>query len=73
MALKWQSGYVRLPFSADIVLVAVTGYRPAEDRQRMQEAGFDHYLVKPADFEKLRASLGGSREEGDVMPTKCVE
>jgi CheY-like chemotaxis protein len=45
------------PLLHDIVLVAVTGYRPAEDRQRMQEAGFDHYLVKPADFEKLRQIL----------------
>ncbi len=45
------------PILHDIVLVAVTGYRQAEDRQRMQEAGFDHYLVKPADFEKLRQIL----------------
>ncbi|MGO8749899.1 MAG: ATP-binding protein [Thermoguttaceae bacterium] len=45
------------PHLHDIVLVAVTGYRQAADRQRMQEAGFDHYLVKPADFEKLRQIL----------------
>jgi PAS domain S-box-containing protein len=45
------------PLLHDIVLVAVTGYRPETDRQRMQEAGFDHYLVKPADFEKVREIL----------------
>ena len=41
----------------DIVLVAMTGYGQAADRQRMQEAGFDHYLVKPADFEHVRQIL----------------
>ena len=45
------------PLLRDIVLVAVTGYRQAADRQRVLEAGFDHYLVKPADFEKVRQIL----------------
>jgi CheY-like chemotaxis protein len=52
----------------DIVLVAVTGYRPAEDRQRMQKAGFDHYLVKPADFEKLRQILAVVTEKTTSRP-----
>jgi PAS domain S-box-containing protein len=51
------------PLLHDIVLVAVTGYRPAADRQRMQEAGFDHYLVKPADFEKVREILAAVTEK----------
>lgn len=29
------------------VLVALTGYGRAEDRQRAAQAGFDHFLVKP--------------------------
>jgi len=45
------------PLLHDIVLVAMTGYGQAAGRQRMQEAGFDHYLVKPADFEKVRQIL----------------
>jgi len=45
------------PLLRDIVLVAVTGYRQAADRQRVLEAGFDHYLVKPADFKKVRQIL----------------
>ena len=45
------------PLLHDIVLVAMTGYGQESDRQRMQEAGFDHYLVKPADFEKVRQIL----------------
>jgi signal transduction histidine kinase/CheY-like chemotaxis protein len=38
------------PGSHNIVLVAMTGYGQATDRIRAQEAGFDHHLVKPADF-----------------------
>ena len=45
------------PALNDLVLVAVTGYGQDSDRQRSQEAGFDHHLVKPADFEKLRQIL----------------
>jgi CheY-like chemotaxis protein len=41
----------------DIVLVAVTGHRQAAERKRIQEAGFHHYLVKPADFDKVREIL----------------
>ncbi len=38
----------------EIVLVAVTGYGQDSDRLRSKEAGFDHHLVKPADFNQLR-------------------
>ena len=51
------------PLLRDIVLVAVTGYRQATDRQRVLEAGFDHYLVKPADFEKVRQILAEVTEK----------
>ncbi len=42
---------------ANVVLVAMTGYGEAVARQRSREAGFDHHLVKPADFEKVEAIL----------------
>ena len=51
------------PLLRDIVLVAVTGYRQAADRQRVLEAGFDHYLVKPADFKKVRQILAEVTEK----------
>ena len=41
----------------DIVLVAVTGYGNETDRQRSQESGFDHHLVKPADFKTIQQIL----------------
>ena len=51
------------PLLHDIVLVAMTGYGQAAGRQRMQEAGFDHYLVKPADFEKVQQILTSVSEK----------
>jgi len=41
----------------NIVLVALTGYGHESDRQRSREAGFDHHLVKPADFEAIEEIL----------------
>jgi PAS domain S-box-containing protein len=37
--------------------IALTGYGSAADRQRGAEAGFDHYLVKPADLDELARLL----------------
>ena len=39
------------------VLVALTGWGQDEDRRRTVEAGFDHHLVKPVDFDALKALL----------------
>ena len=41
------------PALQNVVLVAMTGYGRESDRQRSQEAGFDHHLVKPGDFGKV--------------------
>lgn len=40
-----------------VTLVALTGYGQAADRQRSHEAGFDHHLVKPADFDAVEKIL----------------
>jgi CheY-like chemotaxis protein/two-component sensor histidine kinase len=53
------------PLLRDIVLVAITGYGQESDRQRSQEAGFDHHLVKPADFEKMRQILAAVSEKAN--------
>ena len=39
------------------LLIAMTGYASAEDRQNAMEAGFDEHVVKPVDLRKLRAWL----------------
>jgi CheY-like chemotaxis protein len=45
------------PTLTNVVLVALTGYGQETNRQRSQEAGFDHHLVKPADFQKVQQIL----------------
>jgi CheY-like chemotaxis protein len=47
------------PWGKDIVLVALTGWGQAEDRQRTQAAGFDLHLVKPIDHSQLTGLLAG--------------
>jgi PAS domain S-box-containing protein len=41
----------------DIVLVAITGYGQAADREQARAAGFDHHLVKPVDFPSVEEIL----------------
>jgi signal transduction histidine kinase/DNA-binding response OmpR family regulator len=45
------------PDSGRIVLVALTGYGREEDRRKSREAGFDHHLVKPVEFETVLSLL----------------
>ncbi|RZM28069.1 MAG: response regulator, partial [Pedobacter sp.] len=40
-------------WSKSMVLIALTGYGQAEDRQRTKAAGFDAHLVKPIDLAVL--------------------
>jgi PAS domain S-box-containing protein len=44
----------------DIMLIALTGYGQDGDKERAQEAGFDHHLTKPVDPSKLEALISGS-------------
>ena len=41
----------------DTVLIALTGYGDEEALQRSKEAGFNHHLVKPIDFDALLALI----------------
>ncbi len=57
------------PLLRHVVLVACTGYGQDEDRRRVQEAGFDHHLIKPAqlsDLEKILEHM--ARTRGDATP-----
>jgi signal transduction histidine kinase len=40
-------------WGADVMLVAVSGWGQADDRQRAQESGFDLHFVKPIGFDTL--------------------
>jgi two-component system CheB/CheR fusion protein len=37
----------------DALMIAASGYGQVYDRRMSQEAGFDHHLTKPVDFEEL--------------------
>jgi PAS domain S-box-containing protein len=50
------------PILQNVVLVAITGYGLESDRRRSQEAGFDHHLVKPVDFQALLELLAAIAE-----------
>jgi PAS domain S-box-containing protein len=61
---------IRAGTRRDMLLVALTGYGLAEDRERALAAGFDLHLVKPIDFDKLfdvlatRAHSSGQGQRG---------
>jgi PAS domain S-box-containing protein len=60
------------PESAELVLVALTGYGNEEDRRKSLAAGFDHHLTKPTSIEELAALLGAlpehARREHNAAP-----
>jgi PAS domain S-box-containing protein len=39
------------------LIIAISGYGQDEDRRKSEEAGFDHHLVKPIDFDALLSLL----------------
>jgi CheY-like chemotaxis protein len=43
-----------------VLLIAVTGFGQETDRQRSEEAGFDHHFTKPLDIEALHRLIGPS-------------
>jgi len=68
LGLPHMDGYevVRLlrahPVSRTVTIVALTGYGGSTDRLRVREAGFDHHLVKPAQFKAVAALLDPSSD-----------
>ena len=52
------------PWAARSLLIAVTGWGQAADKQRSQDAGFDGHLVKPVDLPALEKLLAGGSLRG---------
>jgi CheY-like chemotaxis protein len=46
-----------VPGGATMKLIATTGWGQEKDRERAFDAGFDHHLTKPIDFDLLRGLL----------------
>jgi DNA-binding response OmpR family regulator len=60
------SGYevarrIRAERGSDVLIVAITGWGQAEDRDRARDAGFDHHFTKPVDFDRLIALIERER------------
>jgi len=51
------------PTLRDTVLVALTGYGQETDREISRQAGFNHHMVKPANFDKLQQILTNVAEQ----------
>jgi CheY-like chemotaxis protein len=45
------------PGGKDILMIALTGWGQEETKRLAQEAGFDHHMVKPVDFDVLKEFL----------------
>lgn len=45
------------PGGDKIVLIALTGWGQSADKKRASQAGFDHHLVKPVDYDMLMQCL----------------
>jgi PAS domain S-box-containing protein len=50
-----------------IVLVALTGYGQAVDRERTCATGFDHHLVKPVDYDRVEQVLSDAARTGATV------
>ena len=57
------------PWGTTATLVAITGWGQAEDKNLSREAGFDHHLVKPVDYQLLTQMIEGltNREIGQRL------
>ena len=51
------------PWGRDMTMIALTGWGQNEDRQKSKGAGFDHHVVKPADFHAIMKVLHAVRAE----------
>ena len=47
----------REEYGRKAILIAISGYGEDQVRERVREAGFDHHLVKPVDFDALLTIL----------------
>ena len=52
-----------LPGTRDSLLIALTGYNLAEERDASRLAGFDRHLLKPIDLEELKSVIAFGRPD----------
>ncbi|SNT18275.1 PAS domain S-box-containing protein [Noviherbaspirillum humi] len=50
------------PATAGALVIALSGYGQASDRERSRDAGFDDHLLKPADIDAVYAAVAAHKE-----------
>jgi signal transduction histidine kinase/ActR/RegA family two-component response regulator len=60
------------PGGDSVVLIALTGWGQTTDRQRARDAGFDHHLVKPVDYDRLLTCLEAEAEAINQLHPKAT-
>lgn len=56
-----------MPHLQNTKMVALTGYGQASDKARSLAAGFDYHLVKPVDYESLKALLSEIQQDLEAL------
>ena len=49
----------RQPGSQNVLMIALTGWGQSDARQRTMDAGFDHHLIKPVNFDEIKRLANG--------------
>ncbi|PWF43084.1 hybrid sensor histidine kinase/response regulator [Massilia glaciei] len=57
----------RHPGSQAVLMIALTGWGQSDARQRTIEAGFDHHLVKPVNFDEIRQLASARLPKGAAL------
>jgi signal transduction histidine kinase/CheY-like chemotaxis protein len=55
------------PGSKEVLMIALTGWGQSDARQRTIEAGFDHHLIKPVNFDEIRRLANGRLFKGQAQ------
>ncbi len=57
----------RKPGSQDVLMIALTGWGQSDARQRTIEAGFDHHMIKPVNFDEIKRLVNGRLAKAPVL------
>lgn len=55
------------PGSQSVLMIALTGWGQSDARQRTIDAGFDHHLIKPVDFDEIKQLASGRLVQGPAL------
>lgn len=53
--------------SQNVLMIALTGWGQSDARQRTIEAGFDHHLIKPVNFDEIKRLADGRLSKQPVL------